>query len=883
MSDSDREENEKEEKPYPKDSQVQGEEEEDFPNKENDINNNDDNHFPEEEYDNENGKKQSINNSNIENDKNDFNNSIDKNGQENQNNDIQDNTFPSKEENNNSDLIDHENQENNNKNVDINNINIKSSQKKNNDLNQENTFNYENEENNKENSFRFSKEHDSKDPNQGALNMKDNEFEYEDDNKNQNENNNKNDSFGFGDSNIKDNNSLNFNNNQYDNNFNNKGENQNNYNIKNRNSSNSDNMPINNINNNNEPENKFNSFNPYDDNNNLKNSTNNNFNYAKNPYTSNNNSNNNNFNYIKNPYTSNDNSNKNNTFNNNYNNNKYNNNYKNNNYNNNYNNNNYNNNYNNKSYNNNYNNNNYNNKYSPSSNQNQNQTTAGFIPQEVPITNNLNYNYSSSYPPHSSSKNPDYDPYYERFEQYPEDSDGFDIDPSKSGKDSSTTAGIQIANTIMGAGILSIPLVFSYLGILIGTVLLLFMAVSTIYSVYILMRCHQITGKSGYSMFGKITMGTIGSILVKVIIIINNMGICICYLRIFGEVFQTILQSFISKNSFLMTNWHNWIWILLGAVIMFFFIFIKNISSLKKVSYLGVIAVLAFTILMTVLLLYKTIASELDSDVDWTFLFPNCTFPQAFHAAPTIFLAFLFQFNVFPIYYSLQHRNMKSMFRATKIGVILSLIIFFVVGIVGFLLYGFFDNYDDENFEEVYDTQNNNTATYDTILDKLNDDMILYKGYNIFVVILIIIICVAFVVTCLASFPILFLSLRVNYINSLEVCRRAKNGDTQQVQIIQGNYEKRGTRISKKALIIITIILYLFMVAIAILVYNLKSLFQVIGAIAGTFIAFILPNIFYIRIVKISGKNYSLVLPFIILAIGILFFVFSIIMAFFDN
>jgi amino acid permease len=223
------------------------------------------------------------------------------------------------------------------------------------------------------------------------------------------------------------------------------------------------------------------------------------------------------------------------------------------------------------------------------------------------------------------------------------------------------------------------------------------------------------------------------------------------------------------------------------------------------------------------------------------------------------------------------------MFRATKIGVALSLVIFLVVGIIGFLLYGFFDNYDDENYKEVYGEPNNNTATYDTILDKLNDDMILYKGYNVFVVIIIIIICVAFVITCLMSFPILFLSLRVNYVNSLEVCRRVKDRDTQHVQIIQGRYEKKHTTISRKALIIITILLYLFMVAIAILIYNIKTMFHVIGTIAGTFIAFILPNIFYIRIVKMSGKNYSLVLPFIMLIIGILFFFLFLLMSFFDN
>ena len=316
---------------------------------------------------------------------------------------------------------------------------------------------------------------------------------------------------------------------------------------------------------------------------------------------------------------------------------------------------------------------------------------------------------------------------------------------------------------------------------------------------------------------------------------------------------------------------------------MFFFIFIKNISSLKKVSYLGVIAVLVFTVAMIVLLIYKTVSSELDSNVSWRFFFPDCTFPQAFHATPTIFLAFLFQFNVFPIYYSLKNRGMRAMFRATRIGVILSLIIFLIVGVIGFLLYGFFDNYDDENYKEVYGEPNNDTATYDTILDKLNDDMILYKGYNIFVVIVIIIICLAFVITCISSFPILFLSLRANYVHSLEVCRRIKDTDTQSVQITQGSYERKRTLISKKVLIIITIVLYLFMVAIAILIYNIKTMFHIVGTIAGTFIAFILPNIFYIRIVRISRKKASLVLPFIMLFFGILFFLMCLVMSFFND
>ena len=857
MSDSEKEEK-KNEKPFPKDSQIQGEEEDDAKNNENENNNNDDNNFPEGENSFDSGKRQSNINNNS-NDENDFNN--ENNGQENKNEEnLRDNSSPEKE-NNNNDSMEHENEEIKKSNM-KKSMNNKSKEEKLDDFNDDNNFKDENGENNKDkdNSFRFSNE-----ASHGALNvnMKDNEFEYEEDNKkeNEDENNieNNNNSFGFRDSDVKNDDNNNINNNQYENNENNNNKNNKNMFKDNlRNSENSDNA---NINNNNDDDNKFSNLNPYNTDNNKKNNNiNNNSNFIKNPYTSNNSKFNNNFN-------------------NNNNNNKFNNN-------------------NNNNFNNNNNNSINNNRnpnggfgYTPSPNKNfnyntnTNQTAAQFIPQEPPITNKLNnYNYSSS-KPYSDNvfHNSDYDPFYERFEEYPEDSDGFDIDPSKKGTDSSRTAGIQIANTIMGAGILSIPLMMSYLGILIGTILLIFLAVTTIYTVYILMRCHQITGKSGYSMFGKITMGTVGSIIVKIIIIVNNMGICICYLRIFGESFQTIFQSFVSKNSYFMTNWHNYLFILFGAIIIFFFIFIKNISKLKKVSYIGVIAVLVFAVLLIVLLLYKTIASELDSDVSWRFLFPECTFPQAFHAAPTVFLAFLFQFNVFPIYYSLKHRSMSSMLKSTKLGVILSLIIFLAVGIIGFLLYGFFDNYDDENYQEIYGEPNNDTATYDTILDKLNDDMILYKGYNAFVVIIIIIICVAFLITCIASFPILFLSLRVNFVHALEVCRRAKDNDNQIVKITQGSYSKKTVSISKKALIIITIALYLFMVAIAILIYNLKTMFHVIGTIAGTTIAFILPNIFYIRIVRMSGKNYSITFPIIMIAIGVLFFLLSFIMAFFDE
>ena len=493
-------------------------------------------------------------------------------------------------------------------------------------------------------------------------------------------------------------------------------------------------------------------------------------------------------------------------------------------------------------------------------NNNQNQTKKDLIPKNdlkdeiIPQFKNITKINITNKSPLSdiNARSSDYDPQYEKYIEYPEDGDGQNLDSEIKGKDSIKASGAQIANTIMGAGILSIPIIMRYIGFLLGIIFIIFLAFCTLYSVFILIRCHEITGKNGFSMLGKITMGKFGSILIKVIIIINNLGFCIAYFRIFGEVVQTIIQGWVSPDSFWANNWHNFIYILLCSFIMFSFIFIKNLSALKKVAFMGVSAVLLFSLGLTLLFLHKAIHHYLDSNISWKFLKPNCSFSEAFKMIPSVFLAFLFQFNVFPIYSSLKEKNLDSMMKASKIGVGYSLFIFLVVGIVGFLLYGL-------NMNE-------------TLLNSLSEDMTKFRNISSFIKFLIIIISISFVTTCLTSFPILFLSLRENFINSIIFCMKNINKN-----------ETNGTNkkyISERGLIIITIILYVLIISMAIILPKLKVIFSIVGATAGTFIAFILPNLFYIRICKMSKKNYDLTLPWFFLGLGIFFLFVSFIVSF---
>lgn len=135
----------------------------------------------------------------------------------------------------------------------------------------------------------------------------------------------------------------------------------------------------------------------------------------------------------------------------------------------------------------------------------------------------------------------------------------------------------------MGAGILAIPIFYMNYGIIISTILIAFFSMVTVYSVHTLIYCHRISKRSGYSMFAKICYGNFGNLLVKLIIIINNFGLCCAYFRIFADVAKGIIKAFANagEDNFFTNNWHNFFYILLVGVIMFPFIFQDKIDALK--------------------------------------------------------------------------------------------------------------------------------------------------------------------------------------------------------------------------------------------------------------------------------------------------------------
>jgi hypothetical protein len=209
-------------------------------------------------------------------------------------------------------------------------------------------------------------------------------------------------------------------------------------------------------------------------------------------------------------------------------------------------------------------------------------------------------------------------------------------------------------------------------------------------------------------------------------------------------------------------------------------------------------------------------------------LWPSGSMLDAISAFPSVLLAFTFQFNVFPVFFTLKERTNSSMMKASSMGIFFCLTLYICTGIMGFFMYGHGIN--------------------DTILPILGEDgRIAYTEGKYFIVFLMVLINVGFTISSTMSLPLMFFSLKKNLLNTVVFCekkfgRAKKTGDVSgqsenllHTVIADGQYtdsEQRGTApssavIGKKPVIsdltknIITLVLYILICLITILVDKL--------------------------------------------------------------
>jgi amino acid permease len=116
-------------------------------------------------------------------------------------------------------------------------------------------------------------------------------------------------------------------------------------------------------------------------------------------------------------------------------------------------------------------------------------------------------------------------------------------------------AALALISTIVGGGIVGLPFAFYYTGLGLGVLLLVLMAIQTVYSVKLYLAAKDFLPGLPESLF------EIGFILYKrssifyicAIIIVNSFGLMMIYFIVFGDTLSSLvrnLSSSVDENSF---------------------------------------------------------------------------------------------------------------------------------------------------------------------------------------------------------------------------------------------------------------------------------------------------------------------------------------------
>ena len=425
---------------------------------------------------------------------------------------------------------------------------------------------------------------------------------------------------------------------------------------------------------------------------------------------------------------------------------------------------------------------------------------------------------------------------------------------TKHAKSSVFMAAMNIINTIIGAGILNLPYVISQFGILVGSLIIILTYILTNLSCLLLLKSKNLCGHSKYNTIGVTCFGLIGENIIKLIIIINNLGLCIVYLVIFGNVSNKLIAAaggdtsvFYFQQGFL---------IMIVAFIIFPFVFTKSMNSLKSLSFMAVTSIVIFCII-TIYNFFKTMANgKYDNSTINFFPSSDLSITEAIINIPTVILAFTFQFNFFPIYKSLERVTDKRMELTTLLALSVVLIIYLIVAIFGYMSFG----------SAVSDQGLINNFTRENL------------GLPLYIIIL-----VSFLISSTLTFPLMFFGVRENIYSFILGCltriQDEHESENREAELNELLVRKTKVQLRKVPYIFFCTFLYASIIVMAIITPSIKTVFNFVGTIAANAISYLLPSLFYLNLCKNERffKKIALGLFFYGVSVGIICLIASLI------
>lgn len=242
---------------------------------------------------------------------------------------------------------------------------------------------------------------------------------------------------------------------------------------------------------------------------------------------------------------------------------------------------------------------------------------------------------------------------------------------------------VSLFKTIVGAGLLSMPLAFSTDGVVGGFFIVLLAAATSGFGLFLQTYVSKYVPKGHATFFNvcSITYPAL-SLVFDLAIATQCFGSAISYLVLIGD----LMPSVVPNLPFLDEEHYRTFWILVSATLCVPLCFLRNLDSLKYTSILGLGAIGYLCVLIVGHYLLGNVPPEYKGEVG---LFPT-SFTSVCSTFSIIVFAFTGQQNMFSIINEAKDKSLPSLTSLVNSVILCASALFIVVGIAGYLTFGDF-------------------------------------------------------------------------------------------------------------------------------------------------------------------------------------------------
>jgi len=381
--------------------------------------------------------------------------------------------------------------------------------------------------------------------------------------------------------------------------------------------------------------------------------------------------------------------------------------------------------------------------------------------------------------------------------------------------------------TILGGGVLSLPFTFSKLGYALGIFMLLFVAVCSDFSLYILCSCDRRTGSTDFVQVGKAAFGAFGGYLITSIMSLFILFVVVAFQILLRDIASAIVEFQIGRD--LAMNDRNMV-LMICVLCTLPLCFFNNLYSLRYTCYLGFCSVM----LLVGSLVYS--AAELNL-ADPTRFFEHgmaytTNWKEVLFVFPIVSVTYLCQFNMLAVHAKLKHPTRERMSWTIHWSIIATSFVYGVGSIAGYFCA--YENTSDNIF--------NNFASTNKLL---------YLGR------------IALSVTLLCSLPMMVLPCRhyslallSELLQFLTQCSTTKQLTQQRDTPQTEKTETFCEQVCKLLVHIVwTLAIVFFALYLAVCIPAVSTVWSLLGSSLGLIISYWLPSACYLRIRRHKPLN----------------------------